>query len=57
MANAQNTASCSQCGGNNVEQRKEGLYCISCNKIVKMARTVHHEGFPHVVVDENEQEP
>lgn len=57
MANAKNTVSCGQCGGSNVEQRKDGLYCLSCEKIVHVARAVHHECFPHVVVDESEQEP
>lgn len=57
MAATEKNITCNQCGDSNVEQRNEGLYCASCDKIVKTVRAVHHEGFPHVVVDENEQEP
>ena len=57
MTSTEKNLSCNLCGGSNVEQKEAGLYCASCDKIVKTARAVHHEGFPHVVVDENEQEP
>ena len=57
MAQSDTANSCSRCGGSDVEEREEGLYCKACDLIVKKVRAVHHEGFPHVVVDENEQEP
>lgn len=57
MGNSKNTVSCGQCGGSNVKETKEGVYCNDCAQLVKKARAVHHECFPHVVVDENEQEP
>lgn len=56
MGTSEATMTCSQCGGN-LEQTEEGLYCKACDQIVKKSRAVHHEGFPHVVVDEDEQEP
>jgi exosome complex RNA-binding protein Csl4 len=55
MGTSEATMTCSQCGGN-LEQTEEGLYCKACDQIVKKSRAVHHEGFPHVVVDEDEQE-
>lgn len=48
---------CDSCGKNTVEQTAEGLVCTSCRKVVKPVRAVHHEGFPHVVVPDDEQEP
>lgn len=49
---------CDYCGSTTVQQTAEGLLCNACQKVTKhVERAVHHEGFPHVVVDENEQEP
>lgn len=57
MAVSAEKITCTKCGSENVEQTKEGLYCNACEQMVRLSRAVHHEGFPHVVVDENEQEP
>lgn len=57
MAVSAEKITCTKCGSENVEQTKEGLYCNVCEQMVRISRAVHHEGFPHVVVDENEQEP
>lgn len=56
MTVSQEKNSCTKCGSENVEQTKEGLYCNACERMVRLNRAVHHEGFPHVVVDEDEQE-
>lgn len=56
MITTEKNLTCNQCGSSNVEQKEGGLYCASCDKIVKTDRAVHHEGFPHVVADESEQE-
>ena len=57
MTESQEMTTCTKCGSENVVQTEEGLYCNVCEKMVRISRAVHHEGFPHVVVDENEQEP
>ena len=57
MTESQEMTACTKCGSENVVQTEEGLYCNVCEKMVRISRAVHHEGFPHVVVDENEQEP
>ncbi len=47
---------CELCGKKTVEKRASGLYCTSCKKELKREeRAVHHEGFPHVVTEEEEQ--
>ena len=46
---------CETCGKKTVEETSDGLYCTTCQKAVKKeARSVHHEGFPHVVSEEEE---
>ena len=47
---------CETCGKKTVEETSDGLYCTTCQKALKKeARSVHHEGFPHVVTEEQEQ--
>ena len=47
---------CEICGKKTVEETADGLYCTTCQKPIKEeARSVHHEGFPHVVTEEQEQ--
>ncbi|HTP65536.1 MAG TPA: hypothetical protein VMJ66_09115 [Geobacteraceae bacterium] len=47
---------CEHCGKRTVEKGATGLYCTSCQReVVEQGRAVHHEGFPHVVSDEEEQ--
>ncbi len=47
---------CEFCGKQTVEETSTGLYCTYCGKDAKVKeRAVHHEGFPHVVTDEEEQ--
>ncbi len=47
---------CEICGKKTVEETAVGLYCTTCQKPIKEeARSVHHEGFPHVVTEEEEQ--
>ncbi len=47
---------CESCGKQTVKKTPTGLYCTTCKKEIKVEeRAVHHEGFPHVVT--NEEEP
>lgn len=40
---------CPCCGEYALETRTEGLYCISCRKLVETVPSdVHHEHFPHM---------
>ena len=46
---------CDRCGKNTVEETPDGYYCTTCQMPVKKEkRAVHHEGFPHVVTDDEE---
>ena len=46
---------CGNCGKKTVEMTPSGLYCKSCKEAFKKKeRAVHHEGFPHVVSEDEE---
>ncbi len=46
---------CAFCGNFTVEKTPTGLFCTTCKKEMEMEkRAVHHEGFPHVVTEEEE---
>ena len=46
---------CDYCGKKMVEETPEGLYCRNCQRSVnREKRAVHHEGFPHVVSEDEE---
>ena len=46
---------CDFCGQVTVEETAEGPFCTKCNRPAKKEkRAVHHEGFPHVVSEDEE---